>query len=69
MTKEENLYECKGAAGSLVFRRQVYVCEKHGEIGNHMVLFNLPNREIKKYCLYCYQDMVAKYCFEAKEQE
>ena len=52
-----------------VFKQSKYKCEKHGDIGNNTINFNLPKREPKKYCLYCYQDMVAKYCWEAQEQE
>lgn len=53
-------------------RMPAYNCKKHGNIGNHIVSFDIA-RERKKdkrdYCLYCFEDMVDKYCYKAIEDK
>lgn len=41
---------------------RTYNCEKHGEITSRKVLLWNGLQSDKRWCAYCYEDMMDKYC-------
>ena len=42
------------------FKLPEYTCEKHGDIGNEVMSFNLNERDPKIFCLCCLEEAMSK---------
>jgi hypothetical protein len=49
-----------------------FICKKHGNTVDRLILFNMPRERREKeryYCGFCYEDMIEKYCYKVSEEK